>query len=148
MVFSLEDLTKMTAKLEKLKKTWISCGNLVQTVRPTRSNRNCMVISKNIAAGVIYAGAFGSERTYHTPDGFCFDLLCTDDAINDNPNDGGYNLDSKVNQIVILCDPLDQIVAGCQFCRNSQKLRKLLQNKQHHHHNGWRFLSSGGRYQL
>ncbi|XP_066143719.1 lysosomal alpha-mannosidase-like [Euwallacea fornicatus] len=45
---------------------------------------------------VIYGGAFGTDNTYHSPGGFCFDLLCSDDAIVDDPDDEGYNLDEKV----------------------------------------------------
>lgn len=100
MGFSLEDLTTTIVKFEKTRRTWTSCGNLVQTVCHNNMNLIIIIIGKNVAQGVIYAGAFGSDRTYHTPDGFCFDLLCTDDAINDNSNDDGYNLDTKVNQIV------------------------------------------------
>ena len=33
---------------------------------------------------------------YNNPSGFCFDIACTDEPINDNPKLQGYNVDEKV----------------------------------------------------
>lgn len=41
---------------------------------------------------------FGSENVYYPPSGFCFDVLCGDDSIDDDPDDDAYNLDEKVNK--------------------------------------------------
>jgi hypothetical protein len=34
---------------------------------------------------------------YSHPDGFCFDVLCTDDPVIDNPELEGYNVDERVS---------------------------------------------------
>ena len=33
---------------------------------------------------------------YSNPSGFCFDIACTDEPINDNPKLQGYNVEEKV----------------------------------------------------
>ena len=44
----------------------------------------------------IFTGAFAGH--YHAPDGFCFDITCTDDPIQDDPRLKGYNLDTFVRK--------------------------------------------------
>ena len=39
-------------------------------------------------------------HSYDAPPGFCFDTLCTDDPINDNPSSKGYNKDKMVNKFI------------------------------------------------
>lgn len=43
----------------------------------------------------IFTGMFASDL-YINPNGFCFDILCTDEPIIDNPRLQGYNVDEKV----------------------------------------------------
>ncbi|KAK5975198.1 Alpha-mannosidase, partial [Trichostrongylus colubriformis] len=47
----------------------------------------------------ILAGAFFQDD-YGPPKGFCFDVLCGDDPIMDNPDLEGYNLDQKISDFV------------------------------------------------
>ena len=42
---------------------------------------------------------------YSNPSGFCFDIACTDEPINDNPKLQGYNVEERV------CNP-----ANLNFC--------------------------------
>lgn len=42
---------------------------------------------------------FGSDRLYYPPLGFCFDVICGDDSIVDDPEDDAYNLDEKVRAV-------------------------------------------------
>ncbi|XP_049836992.1 lysosomal alpha-mannosidase-like isoform X2 [Schistocerca gregaria] len=37
---------------------------------------------------------------YSAPSGFCFDILCNDEPVNDDPNSRGYNVDEKVNNFI------------------------------------------------
>ncbi|PIO65546.1 glycosyl hydrolase family 38 protein [Teladorsagia circumcincta] len=48
---------------------------------------------------MILAGAF-FQGNYEPPKGFCFDALCGDDPIMDNPDLEGYNLDEKISAFV------------------------------------------------
>ncbi|KAL1490680.1 hypothetical protein ABEB36_013335 [Hypothenemus hampei] len=49
---------------------------------------------------VIFGSAFGSDNTYHTPGGLCWDYLCSDDAIDDDPSSPGYNVNVKITSFV------------------------------------------------
>ena len=42
----------------------------------------------------LFTGMFSGH--YNNPSGFCFDIACTDEPINDNPKLQGYNVDEKV----------------------------------------------------
>lgn len=51
-------------------------------------------------------------NTYSPPPGFCFDVLCSDDPIIDDPDSPDYNIDTKVciNINVIVIDiPNDKL---------------------------------------
>lgn len=39
---------------------------------------------------------------YSNPSGFCFDIACTDEPINDNPKLQGYNVEERVGNPVYL----------------------------------------------
>ena len=43
------------------------------------------------APSTLFAGAFDSH--YSNPAGFCWDINCVDDPINDDPSIEGYNVD-------------------------------------------------------
>ncbi|KAH7727968.1 AMAN-1 protein [Aphelenchoides avenae] len=51
-------------------------------------------LKTNILTGGFYTG------TYAPPSGFCFDALCGDDPIIDNPKLDGYNVDVKADKFV------------------------------------------------
>ena len=42
----------------------------------------------------LFTGMFSGH--YSNPTGFCFDIACTDEPINDNPKLQGYNVEEKV----------------------------------------------------
>jgi lysosomal alpha-mannosidase len=37
---------------------------------------------------------------YNPPDGYCFDIFCTDDPINDDPRLEDYNVEEKVDGFI------------------------------------------------
>jgi len=49
--------------------------------------------SSNLFTGVLF-------NNYDPPKGFCFDVFCADDPINDDPKLFGYNLDAKVKEFI------------------------------------------------
>ena len=45
----------------------------------------------------LFTGAFAQH--YHAPDGFCYDITCDDDPIEDDPRLAYYNLDQVVSGV-------------------------------------------------
>lgn len=39
-------------------------------------------------------------NTYSPPPGFCFDVLCRDEAIVDDPDSADYNIDQRVHRFI------------------------------------------------
>ncbi|KAI1305362.1 Lysosomal alpha-mannosidase [Halotydeus destructor] len=46
------------------------------------------------AQGDLFTGA--NENGYNPPDGFCFDIMCSDEPIIDDPSSGSFNVDQRV----------------------------------------------------
>ena len=57
------------------------------------------------APSTLFAGAFDSH--YSNPAGFCWDINCVDDPINDDPSIEGYNVDE------VLQYPLTSMPSRC-----------------------------------
>ncbi|CAL8126674.1 unnamed protein product [Orchesella dallaii] len=89
--------------------------------------------------GALYNG-------YNPPDGYCFDIFCEDDPINDDPKLSGYNLEEKVNNFINIAqewaEPYDtghvlmtmgsdfQYMAAHTWYKNLDKLIKYVNRKQ------------------
>ncbi|XP_068085422.1 lysosomal alpha-mannosidase-like [Anabrus simplex] len=43
-------------------------------------------------------------KLYSSPSGFCFDVLCNDETINDNKRSGDYNVPEKVQDFINFCE--------------------------------------------
>ncbi|VDO23539.1 unnamed protein product [Haemonchus placei] len=71
----------------------------------------------------ILAGAFFQDN-YGPPEGFCFDTLCGDDPIMDNPDLEGYNLDEKISSFA-------------SFLRSSHVLMLMGSDFQYTNANAW-----------
>lgn len=50
---------------------------------------NLIGVGSDIMTGIMF-------NTYSPPPGFCFDILCTDEPIIDNPKSPDYNVDKMV----------------------------------------------------
>ncbi|XP_050297666.1 lysosomal alpha-mannosidase-like [Anthonomus grandis grandis] len=68
--------------------------------RETRKNESNMDFlwktSANKDDSVIFGSMFGPDNIYYPPSGFCFDVLCGDDSIDDDVTNDAYNLEKKV----------------------------------------------------
>ena len=54
-----------------------------------RFSSKCLGSEADIFTSILY-------NQYQAPSGFCFDVLCTDEPIIDDPNSADYNVDERV----------------------------------------------------
>uniref|UniRef100_A0A7I4YMU9 Alpha-mannosidase n=1 Tax=Haemonchus contortus TaxID=6289 RepID=A0A7I4YMU9_HAECO len=78
----------------------------------------------------ILAGAFFQDG-YGPPEGFCFDTLCRDDPIMDNPDLEGYNLDEKISSFV------SHVKKQASFLRSSHVMMLMGSDFQYTNANAW-----------
>ncbi|PAV85017.1 hypothetical protein WR25_04468 [Diploscapter pachys] len=82
--------------------TSLSFARLHYAERDARLKNKSMEMIWNTSEDLktsLFTGAF-YKYDYNPPDGFCFDVTCGDDPIQDNPDLGDYNAKQKIDQFL------------------------------------------------
>ena len=96
--FLLECITSNTRKESKTK-VWNLFGVPVTTSVSFISRGFLILKSVHSEGNQILTGQF-YQGNYGPPPGYCFDVMCADDPIVDAPQLQGFNIDTKVDQLV------------------------------------------------